>query len=156
HTQYNAGIPWDAIDMDFMNENQSAHGGREFGFMAGRLRKNRKVITGHWKEENVQKKLGVWTRGAVGWHVFQIAKIARIGDNMRHVAVTEGDKVEAQMRFGFSVNGYGIGDVVEYLKAVTDKEVEDLLAVYREQYRTDHPAFNQAAVKDSARIELGL
>ncbi|MBC9796351.1 L-arabinose isomerase [Sinomicrobium weinanense] len=156
HTQYNSEIPWKEIDMDFMNENQSAHGGREFGFMAGRLRKNRKVVTGHWKDENVHQKLGIWSRVAVGWHILQTAKIARIGDNMRQVAVTEGDKVEAQMRFGFSVNGYGIGDIVEYLNAVTDKETDALVAIYKEQYRTDSPSFNENAVKDAARIELGL
>ncbi|RAV29287.1 L-arabinose isomerase [Sinomicrobium soli] len=156
HTQYNAGIPWNAIDMDFMNENQSAHGGREFGFMAGRLRKNRKVITGYWKEEKVQQKIGVWTRVAVGWHTYQTTKIARIGDNMRHVAVTEGDKVEAQMRFGFSVNGYGIGDVVAYLNEVSDKDTDALVETYRELYNTDQAAHNQKAVRDAARIELGL
>ena len=112
HTQYNDEIPWSDIDMDFMNENQSAHGGREFGFMVSRLRKNRKVIVGHWKTEAAQKQLGNWSRVAAGWHAFQNLKLARIGDNMRQVAVTEGDKVEAQMKFGFQVNTYGIGDVV--------------------------------------------
>ena len=104
HTQYNSRIPWSEIDMDFMNENQSAHGDREFGFLVTRLRKNRKVIVGHWKDKKVADRLGVWARAALGWNEFQHLKVARIGDNMRDVAVTEGDKVEAQSRFGFSVN----------------------------------------------------
>ncbi|MCP4454075.1 MAG: L-arabinose isomerase, partial [Planctomycetes bacterium] len=95
HTQFNRDIPWDSIDMDFMNLNQSAHGGREFGFICTRLRKNRKVVVGHWKDANVQNKLGVWARAAMAHHDSQGAKIARFGDNMREVAVTEGDKVEA-------------------------------------------------------------
>ncbi len=121
HTQFNAEIPWNDIDMDFMNLNQSAHGDREFGFMMSRMRQKRKVIVGHWKSENVQKQLGVWTRVALGWDELQHMKVARIGDNMRQVAVTEGDKVQAQMRFGLEVNGYDSSDVVKYIDAVTDK-----------------------------------
>ncbi len=112
HTQFNTEIPWSEIDMDFMNLNQSAHGGREFGFMMSRMRKNRKVIVGHWEDELAKEKIGNWARVAAGWHALQNTKVARIGDNMRGVAVTEGDKVEAQVRLGFSVNGYGLGDVV--------------------------------------------
>lgn len=156
HTQYNDEIPWNEIDMDFMNENQSAHGGREFGFMATRLRKNRKVVVGHWKEEEARQELGYWARAAAGWHTFQTMKVARIGDNMRHVAVTEGDKVEAQMRFGFSVNGYGIGDVVAFLDKVTDKQIEALLEEYAQQYSIEQSVLKSQQLKDAAKIELGL
>lgn len=156
HTQYNAGIPWGEIDMDFMNENQSAHGGREFGFMASRLRKNRKVIVGHWKEEKARIALGNWSRVAAGWHAFQNLKVARIGDNMREVAVTEGDKVEAQMRFGFSVNTYGVGDVVAYINQVSDAEVATLLKEYSDLYQIAPAVLKGHSLSDAARIELGL
>src|SRR5437016_409712 len=109
HTQYNRDLPWDTIDMDFMNLNQSAHGDREFGYMATRLGLNRKVVVGHWQDDDVQARVGAWARAAAAWHDSQRLKIARFGDNMREVAVTEGDKVEAQARFGYSVNGYGVG-----------------------------------------------
>ncbi|MFY0687493.1 MAG: L-arabinose isomerase [Cyclobacteriaceae bacterium] len=156
HTQYNTEIPWGEIDMDFMNENQSAHGGREFGFMTSRLRKNRKIIAGHWKEESVQAQLGNWTRVAAGWHVLQQTKVARIGDNMREVAVTEGDKVEAQMKFGFSVNGYGVGDVVEYVDQVSEQQVEALLQQYADQYEMTDAVLKGNALRDAAQIELGI
>ncbi len=156
HTQYNDAIPWNEIDMDFMNENQSAHGDREFGFMMTRLRKNRKVVVGHWKDEEAVKELGYWTRAAAGWHTFQTMKVARIGDNMRQVAVTEGDKVEAQMRFGFSVNGYGIGDVVKFLDKVTDQQIDDLVQVYSDSYTIDKETLNGKSLRDAAKIELGL
>lgn len=156
HTQYNAEIPWDKIDMDFMNENQSAHGGREFGFMASRLRKNRKVIVGHWQETQTQKALGKWTRVAAGWHALQSLKLARIGDNMREVAVTEGDKVEAQMKFGFSVNGYGVGDVVKFINDVSDQNVAALIATYQDTYQISDKVLKSTSLKDAAQIELGL
>ena len=156
HTQYNTEIPWSEIDMDFMNENQSAHGGREFGFMATRLRKNRKVIVGHWKDEAARMQLGNWTRVAAAWHVFRQMKVARIGDNMRQVAVTEGDKVEAQMRFGFSVNGYGIGDVVSFVNQVTDAEVDKLVSTYGDTYEMTKEVRASQSLKDAAKIELGL
>lgn len=156
HTQYNAEIPWSEIDMDFMNENQSAHGGREFGFMVSRMRKNRKIIVGHWKEDQVRQKIGNWTRVAAGWHVLQNTRVARIGDNMREVAVTEGDKVEAQMRFGFSVNGYGTGDVVAFIKDVDDASIERLVGEYADQYQVTREVLQNPGLKDSAAIELGL
>ena len=156
HTQYNQGIPWDKIDMDFMNENQSAHGDREFGFMVSRLRKQRKVIVGHWKEEKVRKALGTWSRVATGWHVLQQTKVARIGDNMREVAVTEGDKVEAQMKFGFSVNTYGVGDLVKFIDAVKDNEVEQLINEYRDSFHVADAVLKSHSLKDAAKIELGL
>jgi L-arabinose isomerase len=117
HTQYNRDIPWAEIDMDFMNLNQSAHGDREFGFIGSRMRLERKVVVGHWQDEDVQRGLGVWARAACAWHDAQGARFCRFGDNMREVAVTEGDKVEAQIRLGYSVNGYGIGDLVDVMKS---------------------------------------
>jgi len=112
HTQFNRDLPWGEIDMDFMNLNQAAHGDREAGFLHTRMRLNRKVVVGHWEDAEVQDRLGAWMRAARGWHDLQGARFARFGDNMRQVAVTEGDKVAAEMRFGFAVNGYGVGDLV--------------------------------------------
>ena len=122
--------PGDEIDMDFVNLNQSAHGCREFGYIASRLRLERKVIVGHWQDPRVLAELGTWTRAAAAWHDAQGAKIARFGDNMRQVAVTEGDKVEAEIQLGYSVNGYGIGDLVAYINEIADSEVDQLLAIY--------------------------
>ena len=101
--------------MDFMNLNQAAHGDREHGFIMSRLRLNRKVVVGYWQDETVQRQIGAWCRAAAAWHDWQGAKFCRFGDNMREVAVTEGDKVAAQMQFGYSVNGYGVGDLVEFV-----------------------------------------
>ena len=160
HTQFNRDIPWPTIDMDFMNLNQSAHGGREFGFMVSRMRKHRRVIVGHWQEELVQQQLGVWCRAAAGWHDWQGGKIARIGDNMRQVAVTEGDKVEAQMQLGFAVNGYGVGDLVAYVNQVSDEQVEQLLSEYEDCYQLGEHLLKggeqRGSLQDAARIELGL
>ncbi|MEM6845119.1 MAG: L-arabinose isomerase [Bacteroidota bacterium] len=160
HTQFNRDIPWDSIDMDFMNLNQSAHGGREFGFMVSRLRLNRKVVVGFWQDEAVQQRLSVWMRTAAAWHDTQRAKIARIGDNMREVAVTEGDKVSAQIQFGYSVNGYGVGEVVSYVNQVSDAEVESLVKEYAEQYELastlTQDGTQRSSLIDTARIELGL
>ncbi|MDN3667545.1 L-arabinose isomerase [Algibacter miyuki] len=160
HTQFNAEIPWNTIDMDFMNLNQSAHGDREFGFIMSRMRKKRKVVVGHWQAEAVQKKIGIWSRVVLGWDELQNLKVARIGDNMREVAVTEGDKVEAQMRFGFSVNGFDSSDVVKHIENITDKELNDLLTVYEESYELT-PALleggnQRQSLIDAAKIELGL
>ncbi|NVK85806.1 MAG: L-arabinose isomerase [Cytophagia bacterium] len=156
HTQYNTEIPWDEIDMDFMNENQSAHGGREFGFMASRMKKSRKVVVGHWKDKTALASIGVWARVAAGWYTMKNLKVARIGDNMREVAVTEGDKVEAQMRFGCSVNGYGISDLERFVNAVTDAEVAKLLEEYQATYEIPQGDAVTAALKDAAKIEAGL
>ena len=160
HTQYNAAIPWNSIDMDFMNLNQSAHGDREFGFIMSRMRINRKVIAGHWKSNRVQEQLGTWSRVALGWDDWQGAKFARIGDNMREVAVTEGDKVEAQIRFGFSVNGYDIPDVDRHLKAVSDSDLKALLDEYESSYNLtsllQKGGAKRNSLEDAARIELGL
>ncbi|MCL4136123.1 UNVERIFIED_CONTAM: hypothetical protein GTU68_056826 [Idotea baltica] len=160
HTQFNAEIPWNTINMDFMNLNQSAHGDREFGFMMSRMRKKRKVVVGHWQNEAVQKKLGIWSRVILGWDELQHLKVARIGDNMREVAVTEGDKVAAQMRFGFSVNGYDSSDVVKHIEKVTDAELNDLLTIYEESYNLTSSlkvdGTQRAALVEAAKIELGL
>jgi len=160
HTQFNAEIPWKTIDMDFMNLNQSAHGDREFGFIMTRMRKKRKIVVGHWQTDGVQMKLGVWSRVVLGWNELQNLKVARIGDNMREVAVTEGDKVEAQIRFGFSVNGYDTSDVEEHIKNVTDDELDRVLKEYEEAYvlapslKKDGDRRN--SLIDAAKIELGL
>ncbi|HPD46947.1 MAG TPA: L-arabinose isomerase [Anaerohalosphaeraceae bacterium] len=155
HTQFNRDIPWDRIDMDFMNLNQSAHGDREFGFICSRLRKNRKVIVGHWQDDSVLNALDIWLRAACAWHDWQGMKVARFGDNMREVAVTEGDKVEAQKQFGYSVNGYGVGDLVAAVNAVKDDQVDALVADYRRQYEVDAKA-SLDTIRQAARIEAGM
>lgn len=160
HTQFNRDIPWSQIDMDFMNLNQSAHGGREFGFIGARMRLNRKVIVGFWQEESVQKQLDAWLRAASAWHDAQGARIARFGDNMRDVAVTEGDKVAAQIQFGYSIYGYGVGDLVASVEAVGEDEIEALLEQYDDQYTVAanlQPGGDQRpALREAARIEVGM
>ncbi len=160
HTQFGRDIPWSTIDMDFMNLNQSAHGGREFGFIGTRMRRVRKVVVGHWQDKEVLAQLDTWIRAAAAWHDAQSLKVARIGDNMRQVAVTEGDKVEAQMRLGYSVNGYGLGDVVAYVKAATGTDVDQLVAEYERVYhiaeRLQPNGSQRESLRDAARIELGL
>src|SRR6202012_296146 len=131
HTQYNAEIPWNNIDMDFMNLNQSAHGDREFGFINARMRKTRKIVVGHWQDPEVSHQIGIWARAAAAWQDWQCAKIVRFGDNMRQVAVTEGDKVEAELQFGYSVNTHGVGDLVEWVNKVSPQDIERLIALYR-------------------------
>src|SRR5919205_163885 len=130
HTQFNRDIPWDSIDMDFMNLNQSAHGDREFGFMMSRMRTNRKVVVGHWQDPEVAQQIGAWSRAAIGWYDWQGAKFVRFGDNMRYVAVTEGDKVEAELQFGYSVNYYGIGDLVKVINESSASEIDTLIQEY--------------------------
>lgn len=160
HTQFNRDIPWDSIDMDFMNLNQSAHGGREFGFIGSRLRIDRKVVVGHWSDPEVQRKTGVWLRAAAAWHDWQGGKVARFGDNMREVAVTEGNKVSAQIQFGYSVSGYGVGDLVAMVNAVSDREISDLLKEYKALYQVPAEAGEggslNEALKEAARIEKGM
>ena len=160
HTQHNRDIPWSTIDMDFMNLNQAAHGDREHGFIMSRLRMNRKVVVGHWEETSVQQSIGAWCRAAAAWQDWQGARFCRFGDNMREVAVTEGDKVSAQMKFGYSVNGYGVGDLVQKVKAITDREADQLVAEYESAYslsanvRKNGPM--RDSLRDSARIEAGM
>src|SRR5207245_1251596 len=160
HTQYNRDIPWSEIDMDFMNLNQSAHGDREFGFIGSRMRLNRKVIVGFWQDEDVFADLATWTGAACAWHDAQGLKVVRFGDNMRNVAVTEGDKVEAEIRLRYSVNGYGIGDLADRVRQVTDAEVDKLAAEYDEAYAVAEPlrpgGCQRRALLEAARIELGL
>jgi L-arabinose isomerase len=160
HTQYNREIPWADIDMDFMNLNQSAHGDREFGFIGSRMRLGRKVVVGHWQDDDVRARLGTWARAACAWRDAQGARIARFGDNMRDVAVTEGDKVGAQLRFGYDVYGFGVGDLAARVDATTDDEIDALVADYLERYRVA-PALRSggerhASLRDGARIEAGL
>jgi L-arabinose isomerase len=153
HTQFGADIPWSEIDMDFMNLNQSAHGGREFGYICTRLGLKREVVVGHWQDADVREELGVWAGAALGLRESRNMRIARFGDNMRDVAVTEGDKVEAQMKFGFRVDGYGMGDLTEIVNNVGEPEINALMDEYSELYLM--PA-DTAAVRVQARIEIGL
>ncbi|MHC5024499.1 MAG: L-arabinose isomerase [Planctomycetota bacterium] len=155
HTQFGRDIPWGEIDMDFMNLNQSAHGGREFGFICSRLRKNRTVVVGHWEDPEVRRELGVWARVARGWQESQHLKVARFGDNMREVAVTEGDKVEAQKTFGYAVNGFGMGDLRAYVERVTEPQVDALMETYRKDYALQDGAAEDH-VREQARIEIGM
>ena len=160
HTQYNRDIPWASIDMDFMNLNQAAHGDREHGFIMSRMRLNRKVVVGFWQEASVQAKLGAWARAAAAWADWQGAKFARFGDNMREVAVTEGDKVAAQIKFGYSVNGYGVGDLAKVVKEVPEPVIDQLIATYEASYEVApelrQGGRRQKSVREAARIELGL
>jgi L-arabinose isomerase len=160
HTQYNRDIPWSSIDMDFMNLNQSAHGDREFGFMVSRMRMNRKVVVGHWQDPEALAQIETWTRAAAGWHDWQGAKFVRFGDNMRFVAVTDGDKVEAELKFGFSVNTYGIGDLVAVINAVSEESISELIEEYEATYTMADDlkkgGAKHSSVYDAAKIELGL
>lgn len=160
HTQFNRDIPWDSIDMDFMNLNQSAHGGREFGFIASHLRIERKVVVGHWSTPEVQSKCGTWLRAAAAWHDWQGMRVARFGDNMREVAVTEGNKVSAQIQLGYSVSGYGVGDLVDRVNEVSDAELNDLLQEYDSGYALPAEARKggglRESLKEAARIEAGM
>ncbi len=160
HTQFNRDIPWAQIDMDFMNLNQSAHGGREFGYICSRLKKSRKVVVGHWQDGTVREKINIWMRAAAAWQDSQNGKIARFGDNMRGVAVTEGDKLEAQLRFGYTVDGYGVGDLVEVMNSIGDSDIDRLIDEYNDLYIVAAEArkggTKYANLRDAARIELGL
>ena len=160
HTQYNRELPWAEIDMDFMNLNQAAHGDREAGFMHTRMRLGRKVVVGHWTDPEVQAQLGAWVRVAHAWSDLQGATFARFGDNMRQVGVTEGDKVAAEIRFGVSVNGYGVGDLAQQVEAVSEGDVDALIDVYETSYEVADELHaggeRHGSLRDGARIELGL
>ena len=160
HTQFNRDIPWSNIDMDFMNLNQSAHGDREFGHIMARMRLNRKVVVGHWQDPSVLAGLNVWTRAAAARFDWQGAKFCRFGDNMRQVAVTDGDKVEAELQFGYSVNGYGIGDLVKYVNAVSDSDIQKLVKEYTDRYQIAESLKkgnkNHTSLQEAARIEIGM
>lgn len=160
HTQFNQEIPYDTIDMDFMNENQSAHGDREFGHMMSRMGMARKVIAGHWSSEEVQKQISAWMRTAIGITESSSLRVARIADNMRNVAVTEGDKVEAQLKFGWEIDAYPVNEAAEYIQAVSAQDAEALVDEYYEKYHLildgrDEQEFRRH-VKVQAEIELGL
>jgi len=160
HTQLNRDIPWSEIDMSFMNLNQSAHGDREFGFVMSRMRLNRKVVVGHWEDSAVINKIETWIRAAAGWQDWQGAKFVRFGDNMRYVAVTEGDKVEAEMKFGYSVNTHGVGDLVKMIGDVKETTITKLCDEYASQYKLA-PSLKKGSnkhqsMRDAAKIEIGL
>ena len=161
HTQFNKEIPWDTIDMDFMNLNQSAHGDREFGHIVTRMRKPRKVVVGHWQDEAAQKKIAVWMRVAAAWADAQDMLILRFGDQMNNVAVTDGDKVTAEQVLGYHVDYYPVNDLMVYYQAVEDKEVQALVATYFKEYEHD-AALEQTGTEaytkvwNSAKAEIAL
>ncbi|HJD22511.1 MAG TPA: L-arabinose isomerase, partial [Firmicutes bacterium] len=153
-TQYNREIPNDEIDMDFMNLNQAAHGDREHGFIGARMRLARKIIMGYWQDEAPLRELGLWMRAAVGYAESQSLKVVRFGDNMRQVAVTEGDKVEAQIKLGWQVNTWPVGTLVETMNAVTDVEIDELMNLYRATY--DFATDDLETVRYQAREEIAM
>ena len=160
HTQFNRDLPWGEIDMDFMNLNQSAHGDREFGFLETRMGLRRKTVVGHWSDPSILGRIGTWARAACGWREAQTLSVARFGDNMRYVAVTEGDKVEAQLRLGVAVHGYGVSKLVDAVREVPDSAVDRLVDEYEQAY-TLVPALQidgerRESLRDAARIEAGL
>ncbi|MEV0156356.1 L-arabinose isomerase [Micromonospora sp. NPDC050686] len=160
HTQANVMLPWDDIDMDFMNLNQAAHGDREFGYIQTRLGVARKTVAGHVSDPRVVGRIGAWARAAIGWSAVRSLRLARFGDNMRDVAVTEGDKVEAELRFGVSVNTYGVNDLVAVVDEVSEAQVDDLVKEYDDTYRMDPRLRTGGERHDSlryaARLEIGL
>lgn len=154
NTQFNRDIPWDSIDMDFMNLNQSAHGDREHGYIAARMRLPRKVVAGHWEDELFQQKVGRWMRSAVGAIESRKLRVLRISDNMRNVAVTDGDKIEAQIKLGWQVDHYGVGDIIRMTEAVTESEIDAQMAEYEKYYTMDTD--NIDAVRYQAREEVAI
>ncbi len=156
HTQLNRDIPWETIDMDFMNLNQSAHGDREFGFIGSRMRLNRKVVAGHWEDEDTVDRIAVWIRAAAALDDARRMKIARFGDNMRDVAVTEGNKVSAQMKLGYAVYGYGVGDLVASVNSVSENEVKNLVEEYKSAYNVTRDVEKSETLREAARIEAGM
>lgn len=160
HTQFNRDIPWETIDMDFMNLNQSAHGDREYGHIGARLGLARKVVVGHWEDGEIRASIAGWMRTAAAFAESRSLKVARFGDNMREVAVTDGDKVEAQIKLGWSVNGYGIGDLAQLMNEVEESEVKSLLNEYAERYTIAAAGLGEGPVRDAiayqARIEIAL
>ncbi|MCU0377469.1 MAG: L-arabinose isomerase [Bacteroidales bacterium] len=156
HTQFNRDIPWSDIDMDFMNLNQAAHGDREFGYICSRLRIERKVVAGHWQDKAVVASIGTWTRAAMAAIDARSMKIARFGDNMRDVAVTEGNKVSAQIKLDYQVHGYGVGDLAHAVSLVPDKQVKELVKQYGDEYKASSKVLSSPSVKEAARIEAGM
>lgn len=160
HTQFNRDIPWETIDMDYMNIHQTAHGGREFGFIGARLSQERKVVVGHWTDDEVARSIGVWMRAAAALRDARSARIARFGDNMRRVAVTEGNKVSAEVTIGTEVDGFGVGDLVERIRGINDEEVDSLIDDYQASYVVAPELLpgggRHPSLRDAARIEAGL
>lgn len=160
HTQYTKEIPWSDIDMDYMNLNQSAHGGREFGFLNSRMHLNRKVVAGYYQDPAVRQQIGNWIRAALAYNALKNLRVARFGDNMRNVAVTEGNKVDAQIDLGFAVDGYGVNDLADYVIGVSDASVETLISEYKDTYHLQKSVFENQQQKESlyeaARIEAGM
>jgi L-arabinose isomerase len=156
HTQFNRDIPWNDIDMDFMNLNQSAHGDREFGFICSRLRMERKVVVGHWQDKEVLRSIGAWSRAALGALEARTLRVARFGDNMRDVAVTEGNKVSAQIKLDYEVQGYGIGDLADAVTRVSEAKITALVKQYGDEYKVSAKVLALPAVKEAARIEAGM
>lgn len=160
HTQFNSSLPWDSIDMDFMNLNQTAHGGREFGFIGARMRLSHSIIAGHWRDKETHYRLNRWIRQAISKQETRHLKVARFGDNMRDVAVTEGDKVTAQIKFGFSVNTWPVGDLAEIVKDVQKQDINDLVEEYENDYTLSSELLDKGKHRlnllDAARIEIGI
>jgi len=160
HTQFGAELPWSSIDMHYMNLNQSAHGDREFGFIGTRMRIDRKVVVGHWQAQKVQRQIDDWVRAAMGWHEAHNLRVARFGDNMRQVAVTEGDKVAAQIQFGYEVHAYGLGDLAAACEAVAGSDLDAQIDQYRQDYLVEPALLDDAAtlelIRNEARLELGM
>ncbi|MDD4032473.1 MAG: L-arabinose isomerase, partial [Bacteroidales bacterium] len=160
HTQFNEEIPWATMNMDFMNLNQSAHGDREFGFITSRMRKPRKVVVGYWKDKHTHKKIAIWMRVAAAWADARNCLIIRFGDNMNNVAVTDGDKVEAEIRLGYHVDNAPIAKLVPYVEAVTEEEIDALIAEYERLYDFTPDAAkggsNHSYVRDAAAQEIGM
>lgn len=160
HTQFNAQIPWDTMDMDFMNLNQTAHGGREFGFIGARMRQQHSVVAGHWEDPQALEGIARWMRVSAARHESQHLKVARFGDNMREVAVTEGDKVSAQIQFGYSVNGYALGDLEQVVNEVSHNDINTLVEEYEASYILTDAVKSGGAKRenllDAARLELGI
>ncbi|HZZ58481.1 MAG TPA: L-arabinose isomerase [Opitutaceae bacterium] len=153
HTQFHRDLPWATIDMDFMNLHQAAHGDREAGFLHTRLGLRRKIVAGYWEDPEVLADVASWTRAARAWLDWQGARFARFGDNMRQVSVTDGDKLEAEARLGFSVDAYGVGDLVAEVKAAKPADVKDMERAYARDYRIRRPS---PSITEAARIEVGL
>ena len=160
HTQFNRDLPWAEIDMDFMNLNQAAHGDREFGFILSRLRVSRKIVVGHWQDPAVASRIGAWARAACGWHESRSLKVARFGSNMRRVAVTDGDRLEAQVRLGVAVDGFGVADLESAMAGVEPEAVDKLVEEYHDQYviapELQRDGERHESLIEAARIEQGL
>ncbi|MDU4855555.1 MAG: L-arabinose isomerase, partial [Clostridioides difficile] len=155
HTQFNKEIPWGTIDMDFMNLNQAAHGDREFGYIGARLDIPRKIVVGHWSDDYVAEDISKWMAPAVAVTEGRSIKVARFGDNMRDVAVTDGDRIEAEIKFGWTIDYYGVGDLVASMENVTEGQIDELMSVYKDLYDID-PNANIDSIREQAKIEIGI